>query len=620
MKYAMKKIFAVLLTVAMMVQLVPVFAATVAEGTNNKTIYFALDFYNEDENAQVTEVAANENFYVYVNFFGNPSVADDSVQAYNLLIGYDAAKVSFPFDDESFLGALHTPSQLTHNYGNGVALVQGLANGGIKKGFSIATSGTLFKLFLTATSNLTEADLRGISLVQSTGISGKEDTYVLDGNIPAGQFTVVQVPAIAVGDAAGNIYTDTTADEIKAMIPSFTMIDGSGQSTEYTQNDTQWSDLSVVLPSAGLVVGKNTLTASYNGYECEFEITVLDRVENIAVTTAPTKTTYTAFETFDKAGMVVTATYESGQTEDVTADCVVDTTTALKVADTSWEISYGDKKATQTITVNPKQIAVPVVSGNEVAYNGLEQEIAYPVAVDTEYVSVSGETSGKNAKSYTAVASLKDKANTVWATGAGNADVRLSWTIGKATIASGIAPMTKKYTATYAELPVEATVTGINENVSADITWYADAAWTQPASGNAQIAASYTGAGQTVNLYYVASGMDNYNDYKGSVTVSVTDKDAGTVTWTNVMNGWSYSNKTATGTYSENGYTISGDMFTVKDSRGNTLSGNKTVTITNASGDLANKITNVGTYTITVSYEDKDNKASANHPICFFAF
>ena len=38
------------------------------------------------------------------------------------------------------------------------------------------------------------------------------------------------------------------------------------------------------------------------------------KLSSIAITTAPMKTTYTAGETFDPAGMVVTATYTNGAT------------------------------------------------------------------------------------------------------------------------------------------------------------------------------------------------------------------------------------------------------------------------------------------------------------------
>ena len=79
-------------------------------------------------------------------------------------------------------------------------------------------------------------------------------------------------------------------------------------------------------------------------------------LSSIAITTAPAKTTYTAGESFNKTGMVVTATYSNGSTATVT-DYTVSPSAALTTSNTSGTISYteGDvtRTATQAITVNP---------------------------------------------------------------------------------------------------------------------------------------------------------------------------------------------------------------------------------------------------------------------------
>ena len=78
-------------------------------------------------------------------------------------------------------------------------------------------------------------------------------------------------------------------------------------------------------------------------------------LSSIAVTTAPTQTTYTAGENFDPAGMVVTATYSDSSTAAVTGYTVTDGT-ALIAGKTSVTISYTEggvtKTCTQDITVN----------------------------------------------------------------------------------------------------------------------------------------------------------------------------------------------------------------------------------------------------------------------------
>lgn len=99
-------------------------------------------------------------------------------------------------------------------------------------------------------------------------------------------------------------------------------------------------------------------------------------LKSIAVATAPTKTTYTAGENFNPAGLVITATYEdaAGEAADKSVDITYSdanassfsfspsTSTALATSDESVTISYTEggvtKTANQTITVN----TAPVVT------------------------------------------------------------------------------------------------------------------------------------------------------------------------------------------------------------------------------------------------------------------
>lgn len=78
------------------------------------------------------------------------------------------------------------------------------------------------------------------------------------------------------------------------------------------------------------------------------------KVASIAVTTAPTKTSYSAGESFDATGMVITATYEDTTTKVVTGYTVTPSG-ALATTDTEVVISYTEggatKTATQAITV-----------------------------------------------------------------------------------------------------------------------------------------------------------------------------------------------------------------------------------------------------------------------------
>lgn len=79
----------------------------------------------------------------------------------------------------------------------------------------------------------------------------------------------------------------------------------------------------------------------------------------IAVTTPPTKTTYTAGEQLSTAGMVVTATFSDDTTKDITSECVVTPATGTTLYEQTKQISIAWEwqhtiayTTTQAITVN----------------------------------------------------------------------------------------------------------------------------------------------------------------------------------------------------------------------------------------------------------------------------
>ena len=74
-------------------------------------------------------------------------------------------------------------------------------------------------------------------------------------------------------------------------------------------------------------------------------------LQSIAVTTAPTTTVYTDGQSFDKTGMVVTATYSDGSTANVTDQCQF-SPTVLTESTTAVTITFGGQSTTQAVTVN----------------------------------------------------------------------------------------------------------------------------------------------------------------------------------------------------------------------------------------------------------------------------
>ena len=154
---------------------------------------------------------------------------------------------------------------------------------------------------------------------------------------------------------AGMVVTATYSDTSTAAVTSYTVTDGNS-----------------------LTAGKTTVTISYTeGSEtktCTQDIVVnaaAKTLSSIAVTTAPTKTTYTAGEDFDPAGMVVTATYNDSSTAAVTSYTVTDGNN-LTAGKTSVTISYTEggvtKTCTQPITVNA--VTPPAPTEYTITFNG----------------------------------------------------------------------------------------------------------------------------------------------------------------------------------------------------------------------------------------------------------
>lgn len=152
----------------------------------------------------------------------------------------------------------------------------------------------------------------------------------------------------------------------------------------------------------------------------------------IAVTAAPGKIAYKVGETFDPAGMVVTATYSNGATLKCTG-YNYEPSTPLAVSDTKVTIQYTEggvtKTATQAITVTRTALAVPTQSGT-LTYTGDAQSPTWS-GYDADKMTLGGETSGTDASSYNATFTLRDTDRCEWADGAAGVQT-VAWSIGKA--------------------------------------------------------------------------------------------------------------------------------------------------------------------------------------------
>ena len=89
------------------------------------------------------------------------------------------------------------------------------------------------------------------------------------------------------------------------------------------------------------------------------EATVVERkdVESIAITTPPDKISYTAGQSFNPTGMVVTAYFDDDSSEQV-SNYTYSPTGALTTADAQITVSYGGKTTTQAISVADTELVV----------------------------------------------------------------------------------------------------------------------------------------------------------------------------------------------------------------------------------------------------------------------
>lgn len=155
------------------------------------------------------------------------------------------------------------------------------------------------------------------------------------------------------------------------------------------------------------------------------------KLESIAITTPPDNITYLPGEVFDPAGMVVTASYSNGATLTATG-WTYSPSGGLPEGTSEVEIIYTEagvtKTAVQAITVERGTISVPTVSGS-LTYNGQAQSPTL-TGYDADKMVLSGDTSGTNAGSYTAV--VTPTAQYKWADGSTEAK-NIQWSIAKAT-------------------------------------------------------------------------------------------------------------------------------------------------------------------------------------------
>ena len=122
--------------------------------------------------------------------------------------------------------------------------------------------------------------------------------------------------------------------------------------SDNSSRDLAISDLTIT-NATNLTYGQTSIKVSYNGFTIDVPITVLrNSVTSLNITHNPNKTTYKVGENFDTTGLVVTATYENGNTNNVNNSSLTFTNnTNLKAGQTYVTASYGGKSINIPITV-----------------------------------------------------------------------------------------------------------------------------------------------------------------------------------------------------------------------------------------------------------------------------
>lgn len=301
------------------------------------------------------------------------------------------------------------------------------------------------------------------------------------------------------------------------------------------------------------------------------------KLASIEITTAPDKLTYLAGETFDPAGMAVTATYTNGAAALATG-WTYSPTGALAEGDTVITVIYTEggvtKTDTVTVTASVLSVAIPTVSGN-LTYNGNSQSPTWN-GYDAEYMTIGGTTSAVSAGTYQAVFTLKDTTGTKWADGT-TAAKNVSWTIERAAVAVPSQSGSLTYTGGSQSPswsgydPSKMTIGGVTSGVdagtyTATFTPGSNYKWTDGSTGAKDVNWSIAKAAGSLT---VSPNTITLNTENLTGTITVTRPGDGAIT--------AQSNNTGVAAVS-----VSGNIVTV--SNVNQASGEATITISVAEG------------------------------------
>ena len=230
---------------------------------------------------------------------------------------------------------------------------------------------------ISSNPNVATVEVTGVKEITVTGVSAGSVTITI--TIPGGTKAdygerIIVIP-YEVGDVQNQVAAPTfspAAGEYDAAQNVTIACTTDGATIHYTTDGTTPTAESAVYSSAIAVSETTTIKAIAVKGDKTSEIATAaytisatpaqKTLSSIAVTTNPTKTTYTVDEAFDPTGMVVTATYSDESTAPVTGY----TTNAAEVLASAGEnkdvtVTYTENEVTKTATFKVTVNAAPVV-------------------------------------------------------------------------------------------------------------------------------------------------------------------------------------------------------------------------------------------------------------------
>ena len=497
-------------------------AGQIMAGENGQTIYLSWEYYTKEGSVYtpVTELQKDATYRARLSYAGNPTERQKSIHNFDLCCTFNSEKVSVESTNKVY-AKIMSGSFEKNVVGNEVRLsfasTSGIYNPPDEE-MTVIGAGSVVEVEFTANETITTQELHNLFQINPN----YNRMTMLDGDNQ--KFTIVEAPDFTASAKEGTTIYPSDTEEAVAQKLTGTFIDANGTSTEV--------NVTSVTFKGALTEGQNVVTASYEHegvtYTCDVMINVTaDALTKIEVTMQP-KLEYFSGEELDLSSMIVTATYASTRTKELTKTEYTTSPeegTVLKRADSASTViitADGQTAETSALTVAPKSVTIPVAAGSY-TYNGETQQFGFEdgTGVDSSYYTLSPAAEGQNAGTYTVTASLNDKTETAWVGGT-TEDISLTWAINPKAIEPTIADISdQQYTGE--QIPPEITVTADGVTLKKDVDY------TVSYGGNIDVGKN----NGSVTITAVSGGNYTFSDVTAyfnivaqAGSISITAKDA----------------------------------------------------------------------------------------------